>query len=780
MCVARLLAGMLLIPAFIFAVAVFRPVAAQEIMRFAVIGDFGSGDRNEEDVANLVKSWNPDFILTTGDNNYPDGELATIDRNIGFYYHDFIYPYNGAYGTGAAVNRFFPTMGNHDWDNDVGYPGQPYFEYFTLPGNERYYELVKGPIHFFSIDSDKREPDGITSTSVQGNWLRTRLAASTATWKIVLLHHPPYSSRTSWPKLQWPYQEWGANLVLSGHAHLYERIIRNGLPFITNGLGGDSTGDFSSAFPGSVCRFGSNFGAMLVRVSATSITFQFITRTGVIIDTYTMGPDAVTANPPAGLTAISVSSTQANLSWTDNAINEDGYRIERSTNGGAFVEIGSKIANETTFSATGLSSGSIYSFRVRAINNAGYSAYSNTADIPGGTGSPPASPANLTAAAFSSSQINLSWTDASSNETGFKVERCEGSGCTNFAEFGQTSAGVAAFQDAGRAPLTTYRYRVRAFNGSGNSGYTNTAEATTPSNTTMPEPPTNLSATAVSSTRINLTWTDDSGNEDGFKIEQCAGEGCTNFAQVGQTGANVATFADTGLAAQTVYRYRVRAFLNTFETAYSNTAQATTQSSSSALFSDDYNDGVRDTAKWDLGLLSRSSTLFDPAIQVTEQNGRLTIAPRSGVTGDRYAGYVSAATWNMAGGIATVEVAQKAADKAVTLFSFGNDRNNWFGFRAKGNTLYLERRAAGTTTSMTLDYNAAAHRFWRFRHDAASDTVNFETSPDGTIWTTQRSLPRQFVITAVKFELVAGTGESVAAPGSALFDNFRHECLAGC
>jgi hypothetical protein len=67
------------------------------------------------DVASQVKGWKPDFILTVGDNNYPKGAASTIDRNIGQYYHDFIYPCRGRYGAGAAINRFFPTLGNHRW-----------------------------------------------------------------------------------------------------------------------------------------------------------------------------------------------------------------------------------------------------------------------------------------------------------------------------------------------------------------------------------------------------------------------------------------------------------------------------------------------------------------------------------------------------------------------------------------------------------------------------------------------------------------------------------------
>ena len=127
--------------------------------------DFGSNDANEQDVANLVKSWNPDFIVTVGDNNYPDGEAATIDANVGKYYHEFIHPYTGTYGAGATTNRFWPVIGNRDWENQSGPKLQPYFDYFTLPNNERYYDFVQGPVHFFMLDSDSREPDGITASS---------------------------------------------------------------------------------------------------------------------------------------------------------------------------------------------------------------------------------------------------------------------------------------------------------------------------------------------------------------------------------------------------------------------------------------------------------------------------------------------------------------------------------------------------------------------------------------------------------------------------------------
>ena len=81
---------------------------------FGVIGDFGFAGTPEADVANLVKSWNPEFILTVGDNNYDTGSAATIDANIGQYYHEFIGDYTGSYGAGSATNRFIASLGNHD------------------------------------------------------------------------------------------------------------------------------------------------------------------------------------------------------------------------------------------------------------------------------------------------------------------------------------------------------------------------------------------------------------------------------------------------------------------------------------------------------------------------------------------------------------------------------------------------------------------------------------------------------------------------------------------
>ena len=255
-------------------------------VRFAVIGDYGSGNSDEAAVAALVKSWKPDFIVTTGDNNYPAGESATIDQNIGQYYHDYIRPYAGSYGTGSPdVNRFFPAIGNHDWDSTGGV--QPYLDYFRLPGNERYYDFRQGPVHFFILDSDPREPDGVTSSSTQAVWLQNRLASASEPWKLVIMHHPPYSSSSvhgSSLYMQWDFQGWGASAVLTGHDHTYERLDEAGFPYIVDGLGGQSTYDFGTPLAGSQVRYNAQHGAVLVDASAAQISLRFIGVDGSVVD----------------------------------------------------------------------------------------------------------------------------------------------------------------------------------------------------------------------------------------------------------------------------------------------------------------------------------------------------------------------------------------------------------------------------------------------------------------------------------------------------------------
>jgi tartrate-resistant acid phosphatase type 5 len=261
--------------------------------RVAVIGDYGQAGQPEADVAALIDQWDVDSIVTAGDNNYMDGAVETIDANIGQYYHAYLAPYYGSYGAGAgasaADNRFFPALGNHDWYT----PGaQPYFDYFTLPGNERYYTVRRGPIEFFILDADQHEPDGYAADSVQAQWLRDQLAASTAPWKIVVLHDPPYSSSArhgSDRKVQWPYAAWGAHAVIAGHDHLYERLQVNSLPYFVNGAGGKDLYPFKPwSVTGSVVRYNQDYGAQLINATTQCLNLSFFSRAQAVIDSVTL------------------------------------------------------------------------------------------------------------------------------------------------------------------------------------------------------------------------------------------------------------------------------------------------------------------------------------------------------------------------------------------------------------------------------------------------------------------------------------------------------------
>lgn len=188
---------------------------------------------------------------------------------------------------------------------------------------------------------------------------------------------------------------------------------------------------------------------------------------------------------PSLLTAAPVSASQINLLWTDNAADETGFRIERSTSGGAFAEIAVAGPNVTAWSNTGLTGNTNYAYRVRTTNSGGNSAYSNTAQALTPNG-PPAAPASLAGApVYSGSgrnrslvRIDLTWTDSSNNETDFELQRClvqgKGNNLTcSFETIATPGSGVTALPD----PVTvkgSYRYQIRSRNSLGQSAWTQT------------------------------------------------------------------------------------------------------------------------------------------------------------------------------------------------------------------------------------------------------------------------------------------------------------------
>ncbi len=274
--------------------------------------------------------------------------------------------------------------------------------------------------------------------------------------------------------------------------------------------------------------------------------------------------------PPSNLQATANTVSQITLTWKDNAHNEEGFKIERREGSGSFVEITTVGSDVVSFADTGLSADTLYTYRLRAYNSAGPSAYSNE-DSARTLGAIPERPTNLVAKVISSNRIDLTWSDNSANELGFKIERKTGSG--SFSLVATVGTNVTSYSDTGLSVGTRYTYRVRAYNSAGDSSYSNEVEAVT-TGQKIPEAPSRLEAKRVSSTRIDLTWNDRSDNETGFKIERKREN--RSFEEIATVRANTTSYADTRLAEDTEYTYRVRAYNDAGNSSYSNEAGAVT------------------------------------------------------------------------------------------------------------------------------------------------------------------------------------------------------------
>jgi hypothetical protein len=154
------------------------------------------------------------------------------------------------------------------------------------------------------------------------------MAAATEPWKLVLFHHPAYSSGSTYgstPEMQWPFGEWGADMVLSGHHHSYERIVRSDTTYFVVGLGGASRFPFDPPIPGSEVRFNDDEGALRLTATDTSLVAEFITTSNVLIDRYTLTKDP--APPPTSTTT----STTTTVPRTTTTVPRTTTTVPRST-----------------------------------------------------------------------------------------------------------------------------------------------------------------------------------------------------------------------------------------------------------------------------------------------------------------------------------------------------------------------------------------------------------------------------------------------------------------
>lgn len=246
-----------------------KPVDFSQVPQIiAVIGDYGVGDKNEASVAKMVNRFSPDLTVTVGDNRY---KKAGYERLVGRYYKQ----------------KIIAATGNHDYEMGIG----AYDEYFgQSPSTRTFTYEAESAVDFFILDSEA----GLRSRAVredQKAWLIKALAASDRTFKVVLLHHPPYSSgkHSSTKRYQWDYAAMGADLIISGHDHIYERMVRHSATYIVDGTGGAPLYKCKNpeVYGSKVCH-DKYFGALFLYVNDSQLRGVYRTAAGVVLDSFTL------------------------------------------------------------------------------------------------------------------------------------------------------------------------------------------------------------------------------------------------------------------------------------------------------------------------------------------------------------------------------------------------------------------------------------------------------------------------------------------------------------
>jgi len=268
---------------------------------------------------------------------------------------------------------------------------------------------------------------------------------------------------------------------------------------------------------------------------------------------------------PTSLAATVAGPTRVDLVWTDNSTDEAGFRIERSTDGITYATAGAVATNAFAFSDTTVTASATYQYRVKAFNAAGDSTASNVISI---TVAIPGAPSGLSASIVSASRVDLAWTDNSANENLFRIERSADR--LNFALVATAAAGATTFSDTTVLASSTYQYRLKSSNGAGDSAPSSAVTITV----AAPGAPSDLSATVMSATRVDLLWTDQSNNEATFRIERSPDNFVTAPSLTATVALNQRIYSDNTVIATNTYYYRVVAVNPIGASAPSATASA--------------------------------------------------------------------------------------------------------------------------------------------------------------------------------------------------------------
>jgi len=248
------------------------PLQSKSI-RLAVIGDSGTGDRDQYQVAQEMETYRQkvgfDFVIMLGDNIYGSHHPNDFTQK-------FELPYKPMLDAGV---KFYAALGNHDDPND-----ERLYKPFNM-GGERYYAFKKGDVAFFALDSNYMDPN-------QLSWIDQNLQNTKSKWKICYFHHPLYNEgRSHGPDLDLRtqltplFKRYGVNLVLSGHEHVYERIKpQDNIYYLVLGNSAKLMSKDLKSSDQMQKGFDSDRGFMLIEIGGDKLYFQVISRTGQTID----------------------------------------------------------------------------------------------------------------------------------------------------------------------------------------------------------------------------------------------------------------------------------------------------------------------------------------------------------------------------------------------------------------------------------------------------------------------------------------------------------------
>ncbi len=497
-------------------------------------------------------------------------------------------------------------------------------------------------------------------------------------------------------------------------------------------------------------------------------------------ETTTSVSQATAVSAPSAPTQLSVNgatTSSLQLSWTDTSSNESGFRVYRSTDGTNFTLIGSAAAGSTTYTDTGLSSSTTYTYKVSAWNSGGETASSTSTGTTQAIVVAPNAPANITFANITTTGLTLNWTDAASNETGYRVYRSTDG--VNFTKVADLAANSTSFADSGLSNNTTYYYKVTDWNSAGE-----TAAATISQKTALAAPsmPGQLTISNPTISSLQLSWTDTSNNESGFKVYRST-DG-TNFTLVSSLAANTTTFTDTGLSSNTQYTYKISAW-NSAAEVMSSASSGTTlvvapSTPGSVTFSNITTAGL--TIHWADNATNESGYHVYRSTDGTNFTDIANLAANSTSFSDTGLSsattyYYKIAAWNSAGETSATAVSQQtavAAPNAPSLLTVNNastsslqlswtdNSSNESGFKVyrstDGTNFTLVTSLAANVTTFT-DTGLASNTQYTYKISAWNSAA--EVTSSATSGTTQAVVVAPNVPASITFANVSTSGVTV-------------------